>query len=504
MSDGRIMTNHRLPKSVFLKTRREIALTLLVIPILALMLAGIPATGVAAEGAAFKVALTGKYPPFSTYDDAGNLVGFDVDVSKAVAKHLGRELDLVTTEWDGILAGLLAEKYDAIIGSMAITEERRRMVDFSAPYYESGAQLFVHKKYSGEIDGITDCYDKPLGVVLGETFEHYLREHHPEVNTVTYKSTVDIFLDVSNGRLVGFVSDRLLGAYQIKQAGMPFAPAGDLLYTEKMAIPVTKDNPELLVQINGALDNMRTSGELNTLFDKWFGLIEEPAPVDEKAPGIKTSTVVYLLGRGFAITLFVAAASLLLGFILAIPMGIVLNSQRLTWRWVLRAFNDFIRGTPVLIQLFFVYFGLGQIGLGLSPITAAIITLTINSSAYMAEVVRSGLMSVDPGQTLAARALGLTKIQTFTSVVWPQAFRIAMPPLMNSVVALLKDTALISVISVGEVVREAQSIISVTFNPMKYYFIVAVMFFIVAFPLMKLADRLERRIRERGFVHDQV
>jgi ABC-type amino acid transport system permease subunit len=174
----------------------------------------------------------------------------------------------------------------------------------------------------------------------------------------------------------------------------------------------------------------------------------------------------------------------------------------LAWRWVLRAFNDFIRGTPVLIQLFFVYFGSGQIGLNLSPITAAVVTLTINASAYMAEVVRSGLMSVDPGQSLAARALGLTRVQTFTSVVWPQAFRIAMPPLMNSVVALLKDTALISVISVGEVVREAQAIISVTFNPMKYYLIVAVMFFIVAFPLMKLADRLERTIRRRGFAHD--
>jgi ABC-type amino acid transport system permease subunit len=108
-------------------------------------------------------------------------------------------------------------------------------------------------------------------------------------------------------------------------------------------------------------------------------------------------------------------------------------------------------------------------------------------------------MSVPDGQSLAARALGLNTFQTFRFVVWPQAFRIALPPLMNSVVALTKDTALISVIAVAEVIREAQSIISVTYDPMTYYFIVAVMFFVVTFPLMKMADRLERRIAARGY-----
>ena len=111
-------------------------------------------------------------------------------------------------------------------------------------------------------------------------------------------------------------------------------------------------------------------------------------------------------------------------------------------------------------------------------------------------------MSVDPGQKLAGRSLGLTKFQVFRLIIWPQAFRIALPPLINSVIALMKDTALISIISVGEVIRETQSIISVTFNPTKYYFITAVMFFIVTFPLMKLAGQVELRLRQKGFTHD--
>jgi len=131
----------------------------------------------------------------------------------------------------------------------------------------------------------------------------------------------------------------------------------------------------------------------------------------------------------------------------------------------------------------------------------AVFTLTVNTSAYMAEVVRSGLMAVGPGQRKAGIALGLTPFQVFRFVVWPQAFRIALPPLMNTVVALIKDTALIAMISVGEVIREAQSIISVTYDPMKYYFIVAAMFFLVTFPLMKLAGKIEKNIRARGFTN---
>ncbi|MBN1917763.1 MAG: ABC transporter substrate-binding protein/permease [Verrucomicrobia bacterium] len=469
------------------------------------LLAGAFDSYAANEPGPFRVALTGKYPPFSMPGDRGELIGFDVDVSREVAERLGRPLSLVQTEWDGILPGLLAGKYDAIIGSMAVTPERRSQVDFSMPYYQSGAQLFIHERHVGTIKSINDCAGLRLGVVLGETFERYLREKRPEINVVTYKDTNSIFLDVNNGRLAGFVSDRLLGAYQIKTAGQPFVPVGDLLYRETMAVPVTKDNTVLLDRINTALDEMWADGVINTLHQRWFGVeAVRPELLDgtpAESTGMRTGTIARLLGKGFAVTLGVALASILIGFALAVPGGLVLNNPGIPGHQVLRAVNDFIRGTPVLIQLFFVYFGLGskQVGLNLSPISAAIVTLSINASAYMSEVVRSGLMAVDRGQTLAGRALGLSRTQVFGSVVWPQAFRIALPPLMNSVVALIKDTALISVIAVGEVIREAQSIIAVTFNPLKYYLIVAVMFFIVTFPLMKLASRLEHAIKRKGF-----
>ncbi|MFH1377218.1 MAG: ABC transporter substrate-binding protein/permease [Planctomycetota bacterium] len=436
----------------------------------------------------FRVALTGKYPPFSFYDTTGELTGFDVDVSREIAKRLDRPLVIIATEWDGILAGLLADKYDAIIGSMAITPERERQVAFSVPYYRSGAQLFVHRSNPDEAYDIRECAGKRIGVVLGETYQRFLETSHPLINTVTLKSTVEIFELLERHRLTGFVSDRLVGAYQIRSAGRPFVPVGSLLYQESMGIPVSKNNPALLAAINEALDRMHADGTLDRIHDSYFGLTRETT----SDATMSSATIARKIFSGFGVTLIVGAASILIGFALSIPCGALLNSRTGVWRVpnaIARTVVDFLRGTPVLVQLLFMW-----MGLGLSPYVAAIATLGINAMAYMAEVVRSGLMSVDPGQARAARALGMTAWQSFRYVVWPQAFRIAVPPLMNSIVALTKDTALISIISIPELIRETQAVISVTFRPQFYYFIAALLFFFRYVP----ADEIVGTLREES------
>lgn len=459
---------------------------------------------VRAPQAPLRVALTGRYPPFSFYDEQGELTGFDVEVSRGIAAKLQRPLEIMTTEWDGILAGLFAGRYDAIIGSMAITPQREAVALFSDPYYISGAQLFVHRERSEKIDGIESGGALRLGVVVGETYEQYLREHHAgRVTVVPYDDTQLIFQDLLQGRIDGFVSDRLVGAWQIRSAGAPFTAAGDLLYEERIGIPVREDQAALRTEINQALAALRAEGELDRMFDAWFGL-EDEASGSPSSGTMTFGLALRFLLKGFGLTLGIAAVSLTFGFLLSIPAGVVLNLRRGLGHFLVRAVVDFIRGTPVLVQLIFVYFGwplIPVVGVSMSPITASVLTLSINSAAYMAEVVRAGLMSVDPGQRLAGRALGLSPVQVFRLVVWPQAFRIAMPPLMNSVVALIKDTALISVVTVSELIANVRSVVSVTWNP-AYYLLAAALFFLVTFPLMKLAGRLEDRLRAKGFDHD--
>ncbi|MDD5698060.1 MAG: ABC transporter substrate-binding protein/permease [Victivallaceae bacterium] len=454
-----------------------------------------PAAGAGRE---LVTALTGKFPPFSYYDRQGKLAGFDVDVSREIARRLHRKSKLIATEWDGILAGLLAKKYDAIIGSMAITPERCKRVNFSIPYYNSGAQLFVRRDNPGRIYSLDECAGCRIAVVLGETYQRFLEKNYPDIKVVTFKSTVEIFEMLEQKRISGFVTDKLVGCWQIKQTKRPFVPVGGMLYTERIGIPVRKERVELLKQINRAVSAMRADGTMKKIYRRYFGTdVSSVRQSGEMTFAVKAGKLL----KGFAVTLMIAFSSILIGFLLAVPAGVLLMHAGGIWlipNLAVRWFVDVIRGTPVLIQLLFVW-----LGLGFRPFSAAIVTLGICAMAYMAEAVRSGLLSVDPGQNLAAKALGLPAVDRFRFVIWPQAFRVMLPPLMNSVVALIKDTALVSVISIPELIREAQSIISVTFEPRIYYLIAALLFFIVTFPLMKLSGKIERNIKARGFQYDQ-
>ena len=467
-------------------------------PVLLVILLGLCMSASAAADKELVTALTGKFPPFSYYNKQGKLAGFDVDVSREIARRLKRKSKIIATEWDGILAGLLANKYDAIIGSMAITPERQKKVSFSIPYYNSGAQLFILRDNPDQIYSLDECAGLRIAVVLGETYQSFIEKNYPEVEVVTFKSSIEIFEMLEQKRISGFVTDRLVGAWQIKKAKRAFVPVGRMLYSERIGIPVRKKRSKLLKQINRALSNMKADGTMKEIYRKYFGL--------NGSGNIKSGRMTFAvkagkLLKGFAVTLTIAFSAIVIGFLLAVPAGLLLMHNKGIWLIpgiITRAFVDLIRGTPVLIQLLFVW-----LGLGLKPFPAAILTLGVCAMAYMAEAVRSGLLSVDPGQNLAAKALGLSALDRFRFVIWPQAFRIMLPTLMNSVVALIKDTALVSVISIPELIREAQSIISVTFEPQKYYLIAALLFFAVTFPLMKISSKIEKTMKAKGFQYDQ-
>ena len=201
-----------------------------------------------------------------------------------------------------------------------------------------------------------------------------------------------------------------------------------------------------------------------------------------------------LLLKGLWVTVILTLA----GTAISLSLGQVLAFLRLSpvsaLRWIAGAYIDFVRGTPLLIQLFALYFGAPQLGLDISPMTAGILGLGLNGAAYMAEILRSGIVSVDPGQWEAAKALGMSPLMTLRRVVLPQAYRIAIPPLTGSFVALLKDTSLVSTITVVELTRQAQTLIGASYRAVELYTAAAVLYFALTYPLLKLADFLERRL----------
>ncbi|WP_432459655.1 MULTISPECIES: ABC transporter substrate-binding protein [unclassified Agarivorans] len=214
-------------------------------------------------------ALSGAYPPFNYVDDNGKLVGFDVEIGQEIARRIGVKGKPVATAWDGIIAGLLAKRYTTIIGSMAITEDRLKTIDFSQPYYRSGAQLFVKK--GAKTMNIEDLKGKKVGVTLGTTFEAWLRKNAPEVEVRTYKGVPQLIMETQSGRLAGFVSDRMTGLMAIKQHDFKLQMAGELLYPELIGIALNKGNPELLKAINSAITEMQSDGTYTQISQKYFG-----------------------------------------------------------------------------------------------------------------------------------------------------------------------------------------------------------------------------------------
>ncbi|ABO49282.1 amino acid ABC transporter substrate-binding protein, PAAT family [Desulforamulus reducens MI-1] len=216
----------------------------------------------------FHYAMSGLYKPFN-YKDGGKLVGFDVEIGEEIARRIGMEAAPVTNPWETIIQGLKANKYDAIIGSMAITEERQEQVDFSRPYYRSGAQVFV----SSNNDSITSAKDlkgKKIGVVKASTFRNVALEYTDKKNVIGYDSDVIALQDLPTGRVDAVITDQMVGIVAIKN-GLKIKDVDKPLWVDEMAIPVNKGNTELVNKINNALDEMIKDGTYEKISNKWFG-----------------------------------------------------------------------------------------------------------------------------------------------------------------------------------------------------------------------------------------
>lgn len=225
-------------------------------------------SGESNEKGEFTFASSGLYPPFN-YKENDELVGFDVEIGKAIAEELGMNPKPVTNPWQTIIAALNSDKFDAIIGSMAITAERLEEVNFTEPYYESGAQIFVSED-NDSIKVPEDLKDKKIGVVVSSTFEETARQYTDEV--ITYDSDVTALQDLLvKGRLDAVITDQLVGMYAINQNDLKIKKVGEPIYLDQMGIAIKKDDKELLEKVNEALETIIENGTYGEISEKYFG-----------------------------------------------------------------------------------------------------------------------------------------------------------------------------------------------------------------------------------------
>ncbi len=217
----------------------------------------------------FRFAMSGLYKPFN-FKENGELVGFDVEIGTALAKKMDMKPAPVTNPWETIIQGLLSSKYDAILGSMAITPEREKTVSFTKPYYNSGAQVFVSTK-NNDIKSGQDLKGKKIGVLKASLFKGLATNLTDSSKLTEYDSDLTALMDLPTGRVDAVITDDLVGLRMIKENAADIKLVGEPLTSSKAGIAVRKEDKELLDKLNTALDEIIKDGTYGKISEKWFG-----------------------------------------------------------------------------------------------------------------------------------------------------------------------------------------------------------------------------------------
>jgi len=454
--------------------------------------------------------------PYSFYDSENKLTGFEYEIITAIAREMGRTPKFIQNDWDGLIPGLGRDLYDVVICGIEITPDKAGEVLFSNPYYVTFEQLVVR---AGEppVTSLDQLKGRQIGT-LDQTAALDMLEKTPGVIAKTYDEEVNAYQDIVNRRLFGVLLDYPIAKYyaapnpNLQFTGPPF---GQIVY----GIAIKKGNTALQQEVNAALARIVASGELREILSRWglwtptiagaLGQPEEPSVPDTEykafvashaaAASLGTRIQRYasywpMLLRAAILTLEVSIT----GMLLAVGVGFTLAIMRVfgPWplRWIATLYIELIRGTPLLVQLLIIFYGLPNIGINLSPFVAGVLGLGLNYAAYEAENYRAGLLAIPRGQMEAARALGMTHGQGLRFVVIPQSFRLVLPPVTNDFISLLKDSSLVSMVTLLDLTGAYNRIASQTFDYFGTGILIAILYLLIGLPFVRLARYTEEKL----------
>ncbi len=452
---------------------------------------------------------------FQNPKDMSQLIGFEVDIINEIAKDQGWKAKHVQNEWDGLIPGLERNDYDVAINGIEITEDRMGAVNFSIPYYSTFEQIVVRRDQE-DINTMSDLVGKVVGTLDGSLAQKIL-EVQGGIDIRAYDDEAKSYKDLEFGRLDAVLIDEPVAKYyagwnpQLKLAGQPI---GEVTY----GIVTRKSDTILLDQINRSIDRMKKSGKLREILEHWnmWNFMMAGFMDDHKATNIPHIYYNdYLESQGKHITFFdqlrryigfmpmlgeatlVTLSLSILSMLVAVTVGLFVVLLRVyapqPFSGMAVIFIESIRGTPLLIQLYFIFYALPELGILISPFLAGVIGLGLNYGAYEAENYRAGLFSVQRGQMEAAISLGMTRNQALRHVILPQAIRLVIPPMTNDFISLLKDSSLVSVITMVELTKQYQLISNTYFNYIGMGILVAGIYLLIGLPFVKLAKLAERK-----------
>ncbi len=431
----------------------------------------------------------------------GTLVGFEVDLANALGRELGVRARFVQNDWSNLVPSLERGTFDVALNGLEVTPSRAGRVRFTRPYYLYRMRLMARAGDARVRADVRSLRGLRVGTLSNSQSWELLRRNG--VEAVLYEGQEEPYQDLERGRTDAVLLDDIIATrYGVPKAGLVVVgDLGDGYYAAAVR-PADRDLGDAL---DAALGRIAASGELRRIMARWQ--IDDPRldqivrwTAENQAQLLRTTehsrfgwTHIRLFLSGAAATVVVS----LFAMVLAVTLGLVLAlSRQYGPRWLAvlgTAYVELFRGTPVLLQLYLLYFGLSSY-VRLGPMTAAVVGLGLNYAAYEAEVYRAGLQSVAKGQMEAAISLGMTRALALRRIIVPQAFRQALPGVTNDFIALLKDSSLVSVITVVELTKQMQ----ITAVEVRSWLLpglaCASLYFAMSYPLSRLSRRMEERL----------
>ncbi|HCY6712480.1 TPA: ABC transporter permease subunit [Staphylococcus aureus] len=443
------------------------------------------------ERGELRVGLSADYAPMEfehTVNGKTEYAGVDIDLAKKIAKDNNLKLKIVNMSFDSLLGALKTGKIDIIISGMTSTPERKKQVDFSDSYMMTKNIMLVKKDKVNEYKDIKDFNNKKVGAQKGTEQEKIAQTEIENASITSLSRLPDVILALKSGKVEGAVVEKPVAEAYLKQN--PKLGISNVKFNEEekdTVIAVPKDSPKLLSQINKTIKEVKDKG----LIDKYM---TNAANAMNDDSGFISKYGSFFL-KGIKITILISLIGVALGSILGAFVALMKLSKIKIISWIASIYIEILRGTPMLVQVFIVFFGItAALGLDISALVCGTIALVINSSAYIAEIIRAGINAVDKGQMEAARSLGLNYRQTMKSVIMPQAIKNILPALGNEFVTLIKESSIVSTIGVGEIVFNAQVVQGISFDPFTPLIVAAALYFVLTFVLTRIMNMIEGRL----------
>ncbi|HGZ9686309.1 TPA: ABC transporter permease subunit [Staphylococcus aureus] len=443
------------------------------------------------ERGELRVGLSADYAPMEfehTVNGKTEYAGVDIDLAKKIAKDNNLKLKIVNMSFDSLLGALKTGKIDIIISGMTSTPERKKQVDFSDSYMMTKNIMLVKKYKVNEYKDIKDFNNKKVGAQKGTEQEKIAQTEIENASITSLSRLPDVILALKSGKVEGAVVEKPVAEAYLKQN--PKLGISNVKFNEEekdTVIAVPKDSPKLLSQINKTIKEVKDKG----LIDKYM---TNAANAMNDDSGFISKYGSFFL-KGIKITILISLIGVALGSILGAFVALMKLSKIKIISWIASIYIEILRGTPMLVQVFIVFFGItAALGLDISALVCGTIALVINSSAYIAEIIRAGINAVDKGQMEAARSLGLNYRQTMKSVIMPQAIKNILPALGNEFVTLIKESSIVSTIGVGEIMFNAQVVQGISFDPFTPLIVAAALYFVLTFVLTRIMNMIEGRL----------